>query len=195
MKKIITLCAVLIFSLNPLLSQDKFRVLPSITNLHFGDFYLTGNGPGQIIINPNNPMSSTYYGVEFFDKATITPFTFQIEKLVDEKVTILYQLGQKSHTLHSIGYRPSGVDRDGGWGHELPTVANSQELVVDAPMSVQRVVSGGALYMTFGTGKGIITFKIGATLTVPANSAGGGLFYTSYGDSHFNYWVNWQVIE
>ena len=197
MKKIIILCTLLLlpFLLNPLFSQDKFRVLASSTPLHFGDFYLTGNGPGQIILNPSNPMGSSYYGVEYHNKSTISPYIFQIEKLVNEKVTIIYEIQKQSYTLQSIGYRPSGVDRDGGWNHTISTAANSQVLAVEASMPFYMGVSDSKKYITFGVGRGIITFKIGATLNVPANSPGDGLFYKTWSTFLFNYYVNWMVIE
>lgn len=199
MKRTITLCLtlLLVFQHISLFSQSggRFRVIPSNSSFHFGDFYLTGNGPGQIIINPANPMSSTYYGVEFYDKSTIQPYTFQLEKLHNGRTTIIYQMQTPSWVLSSIGYRPSDVDLDGGWGYNISVPANSQELAVEAPMSVQMGVSGSNTYITFGPGRGVITFKIGATLNIPANSPGKGLIYKKWGTYLFTFWVHHEVIN
>ncbi len=200
MKKIVThtiLLVALIFG-NSISSwsQDGYQTIGVIQNLHFGDFYLTGSGPGEITVNPQSPLSSSYSGVGFVSMSTIKPYVLQVNKTVTQPITLIYTLRAESQPLASIGYGPSGYPEiPGGWGApQLTVVAGSQVLYIEASMSVTMGVSGGLKYITLGQGTGTILFKIGATLSVPANAWGDGLFYTSYNKPFLDIYQHWQVI-
>jgi hypothetical protein len=148
--------------------------------MNFGVFYLTGNGSGSITINPASPMSSTYFGVEYPDISTIRPFSFRLEKTEDKKLTIKIGKGGAGSTLQSKGPH---------WGHSLRTLPNSYVIWVEGDV----LQSFTQDHITFREGRGTVTIRVGATLTIPPNSK--EVEYVANSQYILNYYTWWQVIQ
>ncbi len=161
-------------------SWSQLRLVPgSIEEMNFGVFYKTGNGQGSITLNPASPASSSYFGVEYDDLSTIKPFTFRIEKTVNEKITIILQKGGAGSQLQSL---------DRARGHTLNLLPNS--FVIYAEGDILESYTQNKL--NFREGRGFVTIKVGATLRIPNNAIDAD--YISTGQYILNYWTNWQYL-
>lgn len=161
-------------------SWSQLRLVPgSIEEMNFGVFYKTGNGQGSITINPASPASSSYFGVEYDDLSTIKPFTFKIEKTADEKITIILGKGGAGNTLNSLGPK---------WGHSLRTLPNSFQIYAEGDV----LESFTQNKINFREGRGFVTVRVGATLSIPNNAKDAE--YMSNSQHIIHYYTNWQYL-
>lgn len=158
----------------------QLRIVPgSIEEMNFGVFYLTGNGQGSITINPASPSSSSFYGVAYDDLSTIKPFTFRLEKTVNEKLTVIFGKGGAGSNLNSQAPK---------WGHVLRTVPNSYEIYVEGDV----LESFNQNKLNFREGRGTVTVKVGATLIIPNKAPDAE--YIANSQYILHYYTNWQYI-
>ena len=161
-------------------TSAQLRLVPgSIEEMNFGVFYLTGNGQGSVTINPASPASSSFYGVAYDNLSTIKPFTFKIEKTVDEKLTIIFGKGSAGSNLNSQAPK---------WGHTLRTVPNSYEIYAEGDV----LESFNQNKLNFREGRGIVTIKVGATLIIPNKAVDAD--YVASSQYVLHYYTNWQYI-
>ncbi|WRQ32748.1 hypothetical protein U5907_09180 [Bacteroidales bacterium MB20-C3-3] len=173
---ILSFLMLLIFNI----SWSQLRLVPgSIEEMNFGVFYKTGSGQATITINPASPASSSYSGVVYDDISTIKPFTFRIEKTALEKLTIIIQKGRGGGELQSQDIQRSG---------RLYVTPNSYTIYAEGDV----LESYTQNKINFREGRGFVTVRVGAKLSIPNNAIEAD--YISTGQYILNYWTNWQYL-